>query len=163
MKKIFISQTMNGKNEEEILAARNDIIAKTSEWCEDEVEVINSYFKDYDPKNGCVPLKYLAKALELLADADILVLGKDWELARGCRIEFYAAISYGISAYEINSKGELVIAQNRPFVKLKDDKPISLISGLHISPYECYVIHGTEKSPDNVTRFSEDDVDFIIM
>ena len=70
MKKIFISQPMNGKSKEEILAARNNMIAKASEKLGDEVEVIDSYFKDYGPKNGCIPLKYLSKAFELLADAD---------------------------------------------------------------------------------------------
>ncbi len=163
MKKIFISQPMNGKSKEEILAARNNMIAKASEKLGDEMEVIDSYFKDYDPKNGCIPLKYLSKSLELLADADMLILGDNWEAARGCRIEFISAISYDIPAYQFDSKGELVTARQNPMVKLKDKEPICLIADLHMSPDECYIIHGSHKSCDDVTRFTEDDVEFIIM
>ena len=43
MKKLFISQPMRDKFE--------------------------SYFPDYNPSNGCVPIKYLSKAIEMLADA----------------------------------------------------------------------------------------------
>ena len=39
MKKIFVSQPMNGKSEEDILAARADII-KATKTLDDEVEVI---------------------------------------------------------------------------------------------------------------------------
>lgn len=160
MKKIFISQPMNGKSEEDILAARADII-KAAKTLDDEVEVIDSYFKDYDPKNGCIPLKYLSKSLELLADADVLILGKGWESARGCRIEFNAAVSYGISVYEINRCGELTKADSCSIVKIKDKEPICLIADLHMSPDECYVIHYSEKSYEDITRFTEKDVEFI--
>lgn len=100
MKKLFISQPMNGKTNEEILAVREKAIDSAKKNLGDDVEVIDSYFEDYNPENGCVPLKYLSKSLELLADADIAYFAKGWEEARGCRIENQCAIAYGIEVIE---------------------------------------------------------------
>lgn len=100
MKKLFISQPMNGKTNEEILEVREKAIDSAKKNLGDDVEVIDSYFEDYNPENGCVPLKYLSKSLELLADADIAYFAKGWEDARGCRIENQCAIAYGIEVIE---------------------------------------------------------------
>ena len=96
MKKLFISQPMNGKTEEEILAVRKKAIESAKAVLNEDVEVIESYFEDYDPDKGCIPLKYLSKSLDLLADADVAYFAKGWESARGCRIEHQCAIDYGI-------------------------------------------------------------------
>lgn len=100
MVKVFISQPMKGKTEEEILKVREKAIASVKSKCAEDVEVLDSYFADYDPGAGCVPLKYLAKSLEILADADIAYFAKDWQDARGCRIENECAIEYGIEIIE---------------------------------------------------------------
>ena len=100
MKKLFISQPMNGKTNEEILAVREKAIASAKRNIGEDVEVIDSYFDDYNPENGCVPLKYLSKSLELLADADVAYFAKGCEEARGCRIENQCAIAYGIEVIE---------------------------------------------------------------
>jgi hypothetical protein len=100
MKKLFISQPMNGKTEEEILAVRKKAIESAKVMLNEDVEVIESYFEDYNSDKGCVPLKYLAKSLELLADADVAYFAKGWESARGCRIENQCAIEYGIDTIE---------------------------------------------------------------
>ena len=100
MKKLFISQPMRGKTQEEILSVRERAIESAKRNLGEDVEVIDSYFEDYNPENGCVPLKYLSKSLELLADADIAYFAKGWEEARGCRIENQCAIEYGIDVIE---------------------------------------------------------------
>lgn len=97
MKKLFISQPMKDLTEEQILEARKAAIEAAKRVLGDDVEIIDSYFNDYNPKNGCVPLKYLAKSLELLADADIICMDKGWDSARGCKIEHQCAVEYGIS------------------------------------------------------------------
>ena len=97
MKKLFISQPMGGKTEEEILAVREKAIESAKLVLNDDVEVIESYLEDYNPDKGCVPLKYLAKSLDLLADADVVFFAEGWESARGCRIEHQCAIEYGIT------------------------------------------------------------------
>lgn len=104
MVKVFISQPMKGKTEEEILKVREKAIASIKRNCGEDVEILDSYFEDYNPDAGCIPLKYLAKSLEILADADIAYFAKGWQDARGCRIENECAIEYGIEIIEDYTK-----------------------------------------------------------
>lgn len=69
MKKLFISQPMGGKTDEEILAVRKQTIVKASELVGEPVEVIDSFFQSAPV--GAKPLWFLGKSLELLADADV--------------------------------------------------------------------------------------------
>lgn len=98
MKKLFISQPMRDKTDEEIIAERERAIESAKEHLGEDVEVIDSFFKDapHDAK----PLWYLAKSLELLATADVAYFCKDWDKYRGCRIENTCAIEYGIDVIE---------------------------------------------------------------
>lgn len=96
--KLFISQPMKGKTNEEILAVRAKAIESVERNLGEKVEVIDSFFQDapVDAK----PLWYLAKSLELLSTADVAYFAKDWEKYRGCRIENTCAIEYGIDVIE---------------------------------------------------------------
>jgi hypothetical protein len=94
MKKLFISQPMRGKTDEEILAVREKAIASAKRQIGEDVEVIDSFFQDAPVDAN--PLWYLAKSLELLSTADVAYFAKGWEEARGCRIENTCAIEYGI-------------------------------------------------------------------
>lgn len=96
MVRLFISQPMNGKTKEGIQKEKEIIIQSVKEKYPDVI-VINSYFEDYNPDCGCVPLKYLGKSLELLADADIAYFADGWEHYRGCSIEHKCAMEYGIN------------------------------------------------------------------
>lgn len=96
MKKLFISQPMRDKSQEEILQERNAAIQAAKEALGDDIEIIESYFPEYNPSNGCVPMKYLLRAIELLADADAAYFCKGWDTARGCKIEHTCAAEYGI-------------------------------------------------------------------
>ena len=92
--KVFISQPMKNRSDEEILNERNRVIELLKN--NPNIEILDSYFEDYNPKGGSIPLKYLAKSIEILADADLLLCIGDWENARGCRIEHECAKQYGI-------------------------------------------------------------------
>lgn len=96
--KVFISQPMNGKSEQEILKERELLIKQVKERFASygEIEILDSYFKDYEPSSGNIGLKFLAKSIELLADADVAIFANGWEFARGCRIEHLCAKEYGI-------------------------------------------------------------------
>lgn len=98
MKKLFISQPMRGKTNEEILAVREKAIESAERNLGEKVEVIDSFFKDVPAE--ATPLWYLAKSLELLSTADVAYFAKDWEKYRGCRIENTCAIEYGIDVIE---------------------------------------------------------------
>lgn len=94
MKKLFISQPMRGKTNEEILAVRQKAIESAERNLGEKVEVIDSFFMDAPAEAN--PLWYLAKSLELLSTADVAYFAKDWEQYRGCRIENTCAVEYGI-------------------------------------------------------------------
>ena len=100
MTKVFISQPMKDKTNQEIEQERKEIIEKAEKYF-GEIEVIDSFFKDapHDAK----PLWFLGKSLELLSNANVIVLGKGWEHSRGCRIEHECAVQYGISVIYIEN------------------------------------------------------------
>lgn len=100
MKKLFISQPMKVKTDEEILAVREKAIASAKAKIDEgeEIEVIDSFFQNAPV--DARPLWFLGKSLELLSTADVAYFAKGWEDARGCRIENTCAIEYGIDVIE---------------------------------------------------------------
>ena len=98
MKKLFISQPMNGKTDEKILAERNKAIKKAERIMGEPLEVIDSFFQraPIDAK----PLWFLGKSIELLSVADVVYFAPGWKEARGCRIDYECAKEYGITIIE---------------------------------------------------------------
>ena len=94
MKKLFISQPMKGKTDEEILKVREKAIKSAESKIGEPVEVIDSFFQGAPA--DAKPLWFLGKSLELLSTADIAYFAKGWEAARGCKIEYECAIEYDI-------------------------------------------------------------------
>ena len=100
MIKVFISQPMKDKTNEQIEKEREQIISFAKKECGDDIEIIDSFFKD--APHDARPLWFLGKSLELLSTADIIIMGKGWVDARGCRIEQLCANEYGIKVlYQI--------------------------------------------------------------
>lgn len=98
MKKLFISQPMREKTDEEILAVRKKAIKSAEEKLGESVEVIDSFFQNAPA--DARPMWFLGKSLELLSTADVAYFAHGWEDARGCRIENQCAIEYGIDVIE---------------------------------------------------------------
>jgi len=98
MKKLFISQPMKGKTDEQILAERERAIEAAKELVGEEVEIIDSFFQaaPADAK----PLWFLGKSLELLSSADVAYFAPGWNQFRGCKIEHECAVQYGIDRIE---------------------------------------------------------------
>ena len=94
MKKLFISQPMKDKTDEEIKAVREEAIRRAKEKLVEDVEVIDSFFEN--APHDARPLWFLGKSLELLSTADIAYFAKGWNDYRGCRIEHICAEEYGI-------------------------------------------------------------------
>ena len=93
MKKLFISQPMNDKTDEELKVERAKIVdACIKEY--GEIEVIDSVFES--APHDVRPLWFLAKSLELLSTADIVFFADGWKDYRGCKIEHECAVQYGI-------------------------------------------------------------------
>lgn len=99
MKKIFISQPMKDKTDEQILKERERAVSAVKEkFNGEDVEVIDSFFQSapHDAK----PLWFLGKSLELLSTADVAYFIGDWKNYRGCKIENTCAKQYGIETIE---------------------------------------------------------------
>lgn len=102
MMKAMLSQPMNGKSDEEIIATRNRAIAVLKER---GYEIINTLFTDewYSQESmkerGVEnrPLCFLAKSLENMSLCHAAYFCKGWEETRGCRIEHEAAKAYGLT------------------------------------------------------------------
>lgn len=98
MKKLFISQPMRGKTDEEILAIRQKAIKSVKQLFNEKIEVIDSFMGITSDRANA--LWCLGKSLELLSTADVAYFVKGWENARGCRIENTCAIEYSIDVIE---------------------------------------------------------------
>lgn len=98
MTRLFISQPMRDKTNEQIEAERNKAVETVKKTFGEKVEIIDSFFKDapHDAK----PLWFLGKSFELLSSADVAYFCKDWEKYRGCKMEHTACIEYGIKTIE---------------------------------------------------------------
>ena len=105
--KVMISQPMKNKTENEIINTRN----KAVEFLEkNDYKVINTLFTDEWYSNekmnerGVVkiPLCFLAKSLENMANCHTVYFCKGWEDTRGCKIEHEVAKQYDIEIiYEV--------------------------------------------------------------
>ena len=88
----------NGKTNEEIEAERAKAVEEAKAVLNDDVEVIDSFFKDAPV--DARPLWFLGKSIELLSVADAAYFAKDWDKYRGCKIEHSCAVEYGIKVIE---------------------------------------------------------------
>ena len=98
--KVFISQPMIDKTDEEILDERNKAIDNIrKQFNTNDVEILDSYFKDFKVVPGYninKPLYFLGKAMQILAQADYAYFCKDWDKYRGCKTEHFICNQYGI-------------------------------------------------------------------
>jgi len=98
MKKLFISQPMRNKTDEDILKERKEAATVAENIIGEPVEMIDSFFESapHDAK----PLWFLGKSIELLAQADVAYFAPGWKDARGCKIEHECAAEYGINCID---------------------------------------------------------------
>ena len=107
MKKVFVSMPMAGKGKEEILAERERLLALAADSLGEEVELVESYLGEGDYK----PLECLGESLKRMASADLVVFGRGWEDARGCRIEHMCTAEYVIPILVVEQPEETIIPQ----------------------------------------------------
>lgn len=93
--KVFISQPMNGRSDEEILKERELIISKYEEIYNTKVEVIDSFNKSpEDQIKGRVWM--LGNSISMMHNADLIIFAPNYESGRGCMVEEYVAKLYGL-------------------------------------------------------------------
>ena len=93
--KVFVSQPMNGKPEEEILARQEELLNYVRKIFGDQVELVESYVRNVEDRK--TPVEMLGESITRMAEADLVVFSHDWNLGRGCRVENMVAILYGMA------------------------------------------------------------------
>lgn len=91
--KVMISQPMKGKSEEQIRNERERVIEKFNKL---HIEVVDTIFTDEAPKDSNEAVHYLAKSIDAMKYIDAIYFMKDWQMARGCKVERKVAEEYGI-------------------------------------------------------------------
>ena len=89
--KIFLSHPMTGKNRQEILQLRSEMLEWAYEHIGPDLVLIDSYLDLGDVG----PLIYISKSIELLDQADVVLVHPDWIFSRGCKVEVDCALLYG--------------------------------------------------------------------
>lgn len=126
--RIFVSMPMHGVSDSDIRAMKVKVANeleylknnKPSRYAHKEVkhlhEALNTYdefevictidwpkLEDAVTRNAYEPrLKYVARALNLLADCNTAVFCPGWMMAAGCNVEFTACKLYYIPTYQFN-------------------------------------------------------------
>ena len=91
MLKLFVSQAMRGKTDEEILEKRKALIEEAKAIALEPMEPLDTFF-DF---NGS-PLEHLGSSISMLSKAYIAIFGNGWQETRGCVIEHMCCVHYGI-------------------------------------------------------------------
>lgn len=120
--KVFISQPMTGRSKAEILMERQAITNIVKRMYGNDTEIIDSYEESDES-----PVKLLGRAIEKLADADMMVIAPGGKISRGCRIEKACCNEYDIK-YNMISKD--AIKQ-----EYEDMENIMLDTLQHVVPY----------------------------
>lgn len=97
MRRLFVSQPMRGKTQEEIIEQRDKAIEKLSRRLNEGFEVAETYFTEDGPKDvKNSGIYWLGKSLELLSECDLALFIGNWYNYRGCEIEYRVCEKYGI-------------------------------------------------------------------
>ena len=98
--KIFISQQMFGKTDEQIRQEREELIKQIEE---DGNEYLDSIVADglEEVNNDSIGLFYLGKSLEIMSKADEVWFMNGWDKSRGCKIEYQVAKDYNKKIVEL--------------------------------------------------------------
>lgn len=98
MKKLFVSLPMRGLNEREIRKRMNYLKSLVELELKEEVILIDSFIKNEpDSKEiNNIGLYFLGESIKELAYADIVIFANGWMKARGCKVEYKAAVEYEV-------------------------------------------------------------------
>lgn len=89
--KLMISQPMRGKTNEQIREERAELIKQLEA---EGHEVVDTVFENA-PADEDIAIYMLSQSIRYIGKVDGVVFMSGWENARGCRIEYQVATSYG--------------------------------------------------------------------
>ena len=93
-KRIMLSFPMAGKTREEIENTKNLMIEWLFDKYNDDCIVIESIIEDHESKSA---LECFIESRSHMSTVDTVCMGKEWENARGCRLEHEIAKEYGLN------------------------------------------------------------------
>lgn len=102
--KVFISQPMKNKTNDEILKERENIKTVATNYIhfiygkKNKIIFIDSFQKDKDE----TALYLLGESIKMLSEADIAFFPENYQVYRGCNIEYKCAKEYGIRVATYN-------------------------------------------------------------
>ena len=105
-KKLFISQPMKGKTEEEIRKERENAVISAKEILKEEVAVIDSYIAEDPPKNADMALWCLGRSLTMMSEADIVCFAKDGQRREDARSSMNVRCSMGKNCLNCSEEDE---------------------------------------------------------
>lgn len=117
--KVFISQPMNGRSDEEILEERKfaERFLKTYYDYDYDIEIIDSFTKSPElVTKGRIAM--LGNSIQLMSDADLVLFMPDWNTARGCIVEHVVAEKYGLKILYMT--GTMAVSYPAIIVKILD-------------------------------------------
>ncbi len=98
--KVMISQPMKGKTNEQIRKEREELVKELEKQGH---EVVDTVIDDFiEGEGNDYAIRCLAKSIEFIASVDAVVFMRDYESARGCRIEYEVTKNYGKFIKEVN-------------------------------------------------------------
>lgn len=103
--KVFISQPMRDKTDEQIRTEREEAVKKIKALYKNyDVEILDTILNDSNEINlesqNSRSMYYLGKLIQYMRDADLVYFMKYWKDYRGCRVEHYVAEQYGLKMME---------------------------------------------------------------
>lgn len=91
--KLYISQPMRGREYDDIIRERKQLIADAAVALQaDDIRPLETLHRNGKAK----PLAMLGRNIEQMAEADAVIFARDWRDARGCRVEHLAAAEYDL-------------------------------------------------------------------
>ena len=93
--KVFISQPMLNKSNEDIEARREEVKQLVLKKYPNQKIKVVGFFKNCRHDDN--PLWYLSRSLKVMSTCDIVIFAKGYNVARGCRIEHECAVAYGLN------------------------------------------------------------------
>lgn len=100
--KVFISQPMRNKAQEQIEDERSKVMEFARATYGDDVREIASYL---GPNARFDPLESLGLSIQMMNKADVVIFVPEWEKARGCRVERMCAELYDKEIVDLHFDG----------------------------------------------------------
>lgn len=125
--KVFVSQPMRGKTNEEIMKERErvkDVVKRLYPLHIVKVEILDSFIK-----NSNSSLETFIRGLNKMYEADLVYFVKGFKEYRGCKLEFEIATEYNARMAVEQDNGDITIAR-------QSDKTYLCFNGKTFSCYE---------------------------